>query len=77
MNYELIENNVGMVYSTITDGAFNDVNDDPSDVIEEFKFRYGNIANLAYDLEDRIEEIFDECVTKEDFIEALKQYFNW
>lgn len=77
MNYNEIENGVSKVYSVITDGAFTDWTDSSSDVLDEFQFLYGNIANLANDLEDNIEEVFADCETVQDCVEALRKYFNW
>lgn len=77
MNYNEIENGVSRVYSIITDGAYNDWTDNVTDVIDEFNFLYGDIANLAYDLEDKLDEVFSECETVQDCVEALRQYFKW
>lgn len=69
--------NVSKVYSAITDGVFNDITDSAEDVINEFKFCYKNIAELAFDLEDKFDEIFEDCETKDDFKNALNNYFGW
>ena len=67
--------NVAKVYTIITGGLYPDPDTDATWVLDEFKELYEEPANLARDLRDKMDEIFDECDTVEDCKEALESYF--
>ena len=68
---------VGKVYAKIT-GDFYDEHETPADdIIDEYMTCYGNAAELALELEDRLDDVFSGCTTVEDCKDALRQYFQW
>lgn len=68
---------VSKVYSKITDGFYDEIEIPAEDVIGEYMTCYGNAAELALELEDKLDEIFENCDTVEDCKEALMEYFQW
>ena len=70
-----LNKNVTKVYTIITGGLYPDPDTDATWVLDEFKELYEEPANLARDLRDKMDEIFDECDTVEDCKEALEAYF--
>lgn len=68
---------VAKVYSKITDGFYEDIEQPAEDVIEEYMTCYGNAAELALELEDRLDDVLQNCDTVEDCKEVLREYFQW
>lgn len=68
---------VAKVYKVITDGAFEDMETPAEYILDEFKFCYGNIANDAMELEDKLDRVFEDCKTVDDCKAALADYFSW
>lgn len=72
-DYDLI----GKLISIMTDGICNKLEDGEENIVREFRFRYGDIAELALNLENVLSELFENCVTVEDCKERLEEYFEW
>lgn len=70
-----IEKNVSKVYSIITGGIYTDADTNAAWVIDEFNDLYGEPAKLAYDLRDKVDELFDQCDTVDDCKDVLENYF--
>lgn len=68
---------ISAVYHEVTDGAYHDPETPASEILEEFRFRFGNIAKLALDLEDDLDTLFSECETVDDCKDMLADYFGW
>lgn len=68
---------IGEVYNTVTDGIYKNAEDPADAVIEEFNSRYGDLGKLAYELQDKLDELFSDCATIDDCKDVLEDYFCW
>ncbi len=68
---------IGKLISIMTDGIYYKIEDGEENIVREFRFRYADIAELALNLEDVLDELFESCKTVGDCKEKLEEYFEW
>jgi len=68
---------IGKLISIMTDGIYYKIEDGEENIVREFRFRYADIAELALNLEDVLDELFENCTTVGDCKEKLEEYFEW